>query len=409
MLTQPAATSRWEPKRLLFVIVSAISGAWIVSLTIALLTNHWIVDQHNAPVITDYLEVWVAGKSALQGAAASAYDPHLHHVAQVAAVGHPFNGFLGWHYPPLFLFAAAALAFLPYLWSFVIWVSVTFALYVPVLSQIARRREAALVALASPLSLTNIWVGQNAFLSGALIGGTLLFMETRPLLSGMFLGLLTYKPQLGLLFPLALLSGKRWRVLVSATVTAAAAILASFAAFGGGAFRAFLHFLPITEKAILLDGKAGWNKLQTAYGVARWLGAGNEVAWIVQGTAALACAAWIVWLWRRSDICFAIKAAALSAAALVMTPYLYMYDLPILAVPLAFLFRARHFDPIEGVWIMIANLLIVAFVLFKAPVGFAMILIVLCLVVRRSLESRVYLAPHSPLRQHGRWRALERA
>src|SRR5436190_12143290 len=393
MKTLALAASRWKPEKLLFAIICAVAGAWIVLLGIALWRQHWIIDRHHAPIVTDYLEVWVAGKLALKGTAAAAYDRAFHHAAQVAAIGHPFKGFLGWHYPPLFLLVAAALALLPYAWSFVIWVSASFALYAPVLWQIARRREAALFALASPLSLTNIFVGQNAFLSGTLIGGTLLFLETRPILSGVFLGLLTYKPQLGLLFPLALVSGKRWRVLASATVTALAGALVSLMAFGAGTLRAFLHFLPVTERAILLGGKAGWYKLETVYGLARWFGAGNEAAWLAHGAAALACAAWVVWLWRRSDVSFAIKAAALSAGALVMTPYLYMYDLPILAVPVAFLFRDRPFNVFEWLWIAIANLLIIGFVWLKLPVGPFMILIVLGLIARRILQPQSGFAP----------------
>jgi len=40
-------------------------------------------------------------------------------------------------------------------------------------------------------------------------------MEGRPWVSGIFLGLLTYKPQLGVLFPLALLASRSWRALGS--------------------------------------------------------------------------------------------------------------------------------------------------------------------------------------------------
>src|ERR1043166_5214064 len=102
-----------DSRDLMLAIVGAVACAWVVLLAIALWTHHWIIDSRTAPLVTDYLEVWVAGKSALKGAATAAYDPYIHHAAQVAVVGHGFKGSLGWHYPPLFLFAAATLALFP--------------------------------------------------------------------------------------------------------------------------------------------------------------------------------------------------------------------------------------------------------------------------------------------------------
>ena len=54
--------------------------------------------------------------------------------------------------------------------------------------------------------LRNGLVGQNGFLTAALIDGTLYLMPVRPILAGICLGLLSYKPQYGLLFPLVLIA-----------------------------------------------------------------------------------------------------------------------------------------------------------------------------------------------------------
>jgi hypothetical protein len=40
-------------------------------------------------------------------------------------------------------------------------------------------------------------------------------------------------------------------------------------------------------------------------------------------------------LWRRK-VAFDVQAAALATAALLATPYLYVYDLVVLAIPMAF-------------------------------------------------------------------------
>src|SRR5258707_10279692 len=68
-----------------------------------------------------------------------------------------------------------------------------------------------LLALAAPAVFINAVGGQNGTWTAALFGGGLGLLERRPLLAGGLLGLLIYKPQLGLLIPVALLAGRHWR------------------------------------------------------------------------------------------------------------------------------------------------------------------------------------------------------
>jgi hypothetical protein len=190
-----------------------------------------------------------------------------------------------------------------------------------------------------------VLVGQNGFFTAALLGALLLCLPMRPVLAGIFLALLTFKPQFGILLPFALLAGGYWR-----TVAVAAALTLLWIGIGYGlspdAFAGFLHYLPETSKAILSEGSAGWRKLQSVYAAVRLLGGGNTLGWIAQIVAAVLAGGYCLWLWRRPAP-FALKAAALSAAVLLATPYVYFYDLPVLAVPLAFLLRHRAFDRVE--------------------------------------------------------------
>mgnify|MGYP003694260653 FL=1 len=73
--------------------------------------------------------------------------------------------------------------------------------YLAVMRAIVGRPFGLLLAAAFPVVLTNTLVGQNGFLTASLIGGALYLMPARPVLSGICLGLLSYKPQYGLLFP----------------------------------------------------------------------------------------------------------------------------------------------------------------------------------------------------------------
>jgi hypothetical protein len=369
------------------LIVAAVSAvaAYLGELAIKLIQHGWIADAGGHPLVTDFVEVWVAGLSVLKSAPAAPYDWHAHHAAQVAVVGHPFAEFLGWHYPPLFLFVAGILALAPYMAAFMSWVVATAALYAGVIAKIARRKEAALFALALPASFANIYVGQNGFLTAAIVGAALLTLEKKPILAGFFLALLTYKPQFGLVFPLILLADMNWRALASAAGFAALLLALSWLAFGTPPFIAFVHYLPITANMILDNGAAGFGKMQSVFGLMRWLGISEHAAWVAHSAVATLAIGGTLIIWRR-DVPYGLKAAAVATAMLTATPYLYLYDLPLLALPFAFMFRVGRFDTVEIAGAVAINLVMLTFFWAALPVGPILMAIVGVLLVRRVLR-----------------------
>ena len=369
-------------EKLLIACAAGIVFAYAVSLAYMFAAHQWLVDAQGRPLIADFLAVWSAGGLAHGGMALAAYDPYLQHAAEVAAAGREFDGALGWPYPPFFLLVAAGLSSLGYAWAFVAWAGGTMGFYAATVGAIADRRTAILFALAAPWTLAAFFVGQNGFFTATLIGLILLNLERRPILSGIFLGLLTYKPQFGLLFPLALAMGGHWRAFVMACLIALSLLTLSNAVYGPAAFAAFLHVLPQTAQTLLDQGAVGWSKLQSVYGLVRWLGLSSAAGWTAQIAATLACAVAIAWLWR-SGKARALKAAGLAVAALLATPYLFVYDLPVLAVAIAFLYRDRAFDRIEVAVLGLALVCVAAFAFVAVPTGLVAILAVAALVLRR--------------------------
>jgi len=356
--------------------------------------GYWLIDGARQPIANDFVNVWAAGRLVLDGHSAAAYDWTLHRAVEVAAVGHEFEGYYGWHYPPTFLFVAAALATLPYLAAALIWLAATLPAYVAAVRAIIGERIGILSACAFPGVVWNISAGQNGFLTAALIGGVLASLPRRPIVAGILLGLLTYKPQFGLLFPLVLLLEGNWRVLAAAAATAAVMVAASLA-LGTDSWRAFVEWMPVTSTAVFADGRAGLNKLQSLFGVVRWLGGSMTAASVAQGLLVAGLALALAKLWRAA-VRYEIKAAALAAASLLATPYLYIYDFPVLAIPLAFLLRvglAEGFLPLEWPAIVAACALVLVFPALAMPTGFAAAIIVAVLVARRAA---VELASPSP-------------
>ena len=158
-------------------------------------------------------------------------------------------------------------------------------------------------------------------------------------ISGVLIGLLVYKPQFGVLIPVALLAGGRWSSIAAAAATVAALAAVSFVTLGGGVWHAFTDSMTFTQTIVLEQGNTGWEKIQSVFSAARMWGLGVDAAYAAQLALALMPAASLAWLWH-SDAAFELKAAGLASASLLATPYVLDYDLVVLGIAIAFF--ARH-------------------------------------------------------------------
>lgn len=389
-IERPISAPRLAPRRLIAAAGLALALAYLVILAGAWLQGHFLTDATGRPIANDFVSFYAAGKMALAGNAAAAYDWPIHRAAEQRVLGRDFSGYYGWHNPPPFLFIVVALPLLPYLGAALAWLAGTLFAYATALRSILQDRAGIFVALGFPAAIWNVTAGQNGFLTAALIGGTLAALERRPALAGVLLGLLTYKPQFGLLFPLALIADRRWMTIAVAAAVASGMAAASWLIFGGESWQAFFHWLPVTGQLILGEGSAGFNRLQSLYGLIRAHGGGEALAVVVQGSASLAAAVGIVWLWRRQAP-YDLKAAALAAATLIATPYVYMYDLTVLAVAIGFLLHyalKRGFTAAEACGFAAGGALILAFPYVNTQTGLAAVLIVLALIVGRLTTMR---------------------
>ena len=352
----------------------------------AYFSHWWIFDENGLGIPTDFVNVWSAGQLVLDGHPALAYDWDIQKQVQVAVLGQSYPGNFAWHYPPPFLFVATLLAHFPYAVAFVGWAAISLVPYLAVMRAIVGRRFGLLLAAAFPVVFSNTLVGQNGFLTAALIGGALYLMPMRPVLSGICLGLLSYKPQYGLLFPLVLIAASQWTVFFTAGIVAVAMATASWVAFGTESWQAFVHWMPMFSQAFLTEGRAPWWKLQSLFALIRYFGGSEQLAWIFQWIMTASVAVGLVLMWR-SRISYPLKAAALATGTLLITPYLFMYDMMVLAIAVAFLARialATGFRRYELPALACAFILIVNFILLGVPGGLGTTLIVAGLILRRA-------------------------
>ncbi len=377
----------------------ALIAMWVLAITTGIVTPHsWITTSRGVPANGDYLGLYAAGELAKGGEATAVYNVERHKAVQHALEGNPKGAFYLWPYPPTFLLAATALAVLPYYASMLTWSLATFAAFSAAIARISTSRRDMLLMLATPAPWLNLYIGQNGALTAALIGFGLMLLQTRPVVAGVAIGLLSAKPHLGLLIPVALLAGGYYRTFASAALTVIVLVIVSIAAFGIGPWLAFPGQL--SHVASLVETVVKTQKIQSLFGVARGLGLSATHALWLQGALTVSLAALIGWIWSRRNISFDLKAAALAAAVTLATPYQFVYDLVILTVAQAFLLRhlsASRIPIADTCALLLANGFILSFAnMPPLPLGVFGSAIVMGIILRHVWEEAATSSREAP-------------
>lgn len=308
---------------------------FILAAPLYALTFEGGLDGRGRPPGTDFIAFWSAGRFALDGHAADAWDLDLIGAFQLSM----FPGLSGptqWAYPPTTLPLVIPFGALPHLTAYVTWVVVGLGLFLGVLSTLLRNRQYSWpIALAFPGLWLGIPSGQIQFFVAALLGAALILLPRRPVLAGILIGLLVIKPQLGVLLPVALLAGREWRAFAAAASTSVVAFIVSTGAFGMTALESWWSSLGVLGEAID-DGTAPIYKFVTPYMGLRLVGL-QEVPALVLHTVVALPVALVVWrLWRRPADPMVRNSATVIGTFLV-TPYAADYDLAVLAFPIAWM------------------------------------------------------------------------
>jgi alpha-1,2-mannosyltransferase len=390
----------WLTRERIRLVAGAVLLASVAGFLYLVVTANGLVDVKGRPLGTDFSDVYAAGTYVLDGNPDAPFDPVRQHAREQHLFGEA-TPFYGWHYPPFFLFIAGALALMPYGVALAVWQAVTFALYLLMMRAILlpspRRREEGqpdslwlLLAIAFPAVLINVGHGQNGFLTAALLGAALLQLDRRPIVAGILLGCLVYKPQFGLMIPLVLAATGRWRAFASAAASVAMLAIATTIAFGPHVWQAFLTSTRFTRIVALEHGDTGWYKIQSVFAWARMWGASIPLAYALQAATTIALAAALVRLWR-ANAPYPLKAAALCLAAILATPYSFDYDMTVLAPAIAFVAAdglMRGFGPWEktalaALWLAPLVTRNVAYVTL-IPLGVPAMLAMFVLLLRRN-------------------------
>jgi alpha-1,2-mannosyltransferase len=313
---------RWRAgERKTGLLIAVLAGIFASYLVIYLLVT---LHRGEHYPFGDFFALWSYAKIALTRSAATLYDPTALHAAQVA-LGMPPGQENPFPYPPSFILYLRPFGALAYVPAYLAWIGVGLALYVWAMAAWPGRPIAIAIALLAPTTAIMLVAGQSGFLAAALALGGFRLVNTRPVLAGVLFGLLIYKPQLGLLVPVALIAAGSWRAIAAACLTAMALVIVTSAAFGWPIWAAWLHELPVYSRQFDA-GAVGYNLMPTLTANLQMLGASLTVARSAQAVAAMGVAAI---LWRAFRAGVTPRATnLLFAGTFLATPHAFVYDLP---------------------------------------------------------------------------------
>lgn len=386
--------------------VLALLGLAGVLLMIA--ASDGVTDWKGRPLGTDFIVFYAGGEAARDEGASAVYDNAKIYAAHQRALGDPAPDWGPFLYPPAFIFAAMALAPLPYAAALFLFMGMTGALFAGATRMLAGFRGSLIALAAFPATLLCLTQGQTGFLIAGLFAAGLAFLFSgRHALGGICFGLLAIKPQFGLLIPIALAAGGHWRAFLYAGASASMTIILPTLAFGPDIWMDFARAAGFARNSVLDEGSIGYFKIVSAFSQARMLGAPLALAYSAQALVAAGAAAMVVLLWRgrASD---ELKGAGLFLGALLASPYVVEYDLVLLAPAAALILREgmregfRDYEKLVLVFaFLVPAMTRVIARAFEVSAGWLAILLMALVVVARAMTINRALSPSPALAGEG--------
>lgn len=339
---------------------SALETSWVITVIIlCVCASIWYQIWTAIPVLgargmmNDFDAFYLAGKFFQEGRLADAYDVGIMQKTQQELSGR--LGFMPWTYPPTFDLVTSVLPYGTRGNSYAVFVFLTAGLYVFALWRLAGPYLPGVLLATLPVIVVNLFVGQNGFLTGGLVGLFSLYLLRGQNRSGVPIGLMAIKPHLVFGVALMLLCQRQWKTIIIAFATALALSLLSWAVFGTEVWQAFLTSVGNAGEN-LAAGYYPLHRMTSVYAFAYRVGLPPEAAFLAQGVTALAAIGLIGYLALRGWNTRYVLGITLMAT-LAIYPYNYDYDLTFIGVALAVLAAdlIRLASPRERIVILILS------------------------------------------------------
>jgi glycosyl transferase family 87 len=294
----------------------------------------------------DFLPFYVSAQLVTEGRARDLYDPEVTAHAMQSIIRQPsrillpnlYGPQVGLFFKPLARFSFPAAARIWVATSLLVFFGSVYLVWrsCPALRPLARM--VALCALAFPPLFHFFVRGQvSALVLACFTAAYVFFRAERAWLAGVALGLLACKPQFLVAIPLVLLLAHAWKAFAGIVVSGGAQLVFTRIYFGSAVMHAYFDTLGHTSRMIgaaelslapiqMHSLRSFWSLLMPWPEVALALYALSSIVIIV-----MAALAW------KSSAPLALRFSALTLAAILVNPHLFVYDLLVLAPALILL------------------------------------------------------------------------
>jgi hypothetical protein len=326
----------------IFAALTAIAYVWKIS---------WIGpiprDATSLVVGRDFLNFWMYGREAWLADPSRFYDPLIYNDMLTAFLGPDYPG-QNWSYPPSIMLIAAPFGRLSYFAALATWTALGLGVFVWIARQRIGNHRLLIPILLSPAAIFCLMSGQSSFLTTAMLLTIVYSLDRRPLLAGMLIGLLTLKPQVGLLFPVLLAASGRWRVFAVAAGTTVVIVGLTAALFGPQVWIDFvLKGIPVQNLVLVDPERVGTPFYPTIFMNVRGADASYAVAMAVQGCFSAFAAGAVFYAYRfRTNADPRLLSALFFACTICGVPYLLSYDTLALTCLAVMLLASGQLDPL---------------------------------------------------------------
>ncbi|MEM0942481.1 MAG: glycosyltransferase family 87 protein [Pseudomonadota bacterium] len=318
-------TPRW-----LIRVIGLVTVLFIAFALLVLTVTYFKLVQSEETLPTHYTDYYVffgAAKLALSGDWTLAFDGVALHREHPLPQNQLDVRYTGWLYPPTYhvFLAPFGLVDLAPSWALFIAASVLALMFGFRHAARGMPGELSMVLLA-PAAWMGVLITNNSLLSAACLVAALSALQRgRPVLAGILIGVMTLKPTVGLLIPVALAAGGHWRSFLWAAGTALVLAL------GATLITGVEYWSLLVERMAWASGPEGPGSvyhyyLVNLFGMLRWFGVEHGPALTAQYalTLGLMAMTWFVW---RSAWAFELKAALLCLAIPLAAPHSFAYEL----------------------------------------------------------------------------------
>lgn len=289
------------------------------------------------PFFGDFMAFWSAGRAALDGHVAEIHDRAMLWPYQ-QAIAPDVKFYAPWNSPPTFLLIVCGLALAPYPVAAIGFLIFGASLFFWAIRQFLPDARALIFPATAPAVTYQVGTVQAGLLIAGISGLAIHWLDKRPRLAGALVGLLAIKPHLAIMWPLFLALSGRWRAFAAAAIAAVAFAALAGLVFGVDSYARWFESLANSQR-LISEQRITTPAYASLFANLLGLGVSQAVAMTAHAISAVGGTIVAAFLFRKGDL--AIGGAALCAATLLISPYLFFYDFTLLLVGAALLGAPR--------------------------------------------------------------------